>query len=62
MDPSATTWLYGRDRTSESLIGIGFAVIMSLLIPVPKPKEEEAPQKKMTGDENSRCLIEVSLI
>jgi uncharacterized membrane protein YgaE (UPF0421/DUF939 family) len=45
MDHSKTPWLYGRDRIIETLIGIGFAVLASLIIPVPKPKlkpEEQA--------------------
>ncbi len=38
MDHSDRPWLYGRNRIAETLIGIGFAVLMSLLIPVPKPR------------------------
>jgi uncharacterized membrane protein YgaE (UPF0421/DUF939 family) len=38
MDHSTRPWLYGWDRIAETLIGIGFAVLMSLVIPVPKPK------------------------
>jgi uncharacterized membrane protein YgaE (UPF0421/DUF939 family) len=36
MDHSGTPWLYGRDRIIETMIGIGFAVLMSILIRVPK--------------------------
>jgi len=39
MDHSDKPWLYGRDRIIETLIGIGFAVLMSLIIPVPKAKK-----------------------
>ena len=38
MDHSKTPWLYGRDRIVETVIGIGFAVLASLVIRVPKPK------------------------
>lgn len=44
MDHSDTPWIYGRDRIIETMIGIAFAVLMSLLIPVPKAKPEPAPQ------------------
>ncbi len=40
MDHSDMPWLYGRDRIMETLIGIGFAVLMSLIVPVPKGKKE----------------------
>jgi len=40
MDHSDTPWLYGRDRIIETLIGIIFAVLMSLIIPVPKGKKQ----------------------
>jgi uncharacterized membrane protein YgaE (UPF0421/DUF939 family) len=40
MDHSDTPWLYGRDRIIETIIGIGFAVLMSLIIPVPKAHKE----------------------
>jgi len=45
MDHSNQPWSYGRDRIVETIIGIGFAVVMSLLIPVPKEKPEPAPEK-----------------
>jgi uncharacterized membrane protein YgaE (UPF0421/DUF939 family) len=45
MDHSDKPWLYGRNRVLETLIGISFAVLMSLLIPVPKPAEEQIPAK-----------------
>ena len=44
MDHSKTPWAYGRDRILETLIGIGMAVVMSLAIPVPKPKTDSPPQ------------------
>jgi uncharacterized membrane protein YgaE (UPF0421/DUF939 family) len=40
MDHSETPWLYGRDRITETLIGIVFAVLMSLIIPTPKSKKQ----------------------
>jgi uncharacterized membrane protein YgaE (UPF0421/DUF939 family) len=46
MDHSSHPWSYGRDRFLETLIGVGFAVLMSLAIPVPKPK---AGAKTATG-------------
>lgn len=36
MDHSTRPWIYGRDRIIETLIGILAAVVMSLVIPVPK--------------------------
>jgi uncharacterized membrane protein YgaE (UPF0421/DUF939 family) len=45
MDHSSTPWQYGMGRISETLIGIGFAVLMSLLIPVPKSKPATADAK-----------------
>jgi len=48
MDHSQTPWLYGRDRILETVIGIGFAVLMSLAIPVPKPKAETTSDKVTT--------------
>lgn len=49
MDHSATPWLYGRDRIIETMIGIGFAVLASMLIPVPKPRPENKPMPQ-SGD------------
>lgn len=43
MDHSTRPWLYGRDRITETLIGIGFAVLASLIIPVPKTKPKVPP-------------------
>jgi uncharacterized membrane protein YgaE (UPF0421/DUF939 family) len=45
MDHSKTPWLYGRDRIIETVIGIGFAVLASLAIRVPKSKTEATFQK-----------------
>lgn len=45
MDHSKTPWLYGRNRIEETVIGIGFAVLMSLIIRVPKPKPDITPAK-----------------
>jgi len=45
MDHSTKPWLYGRDRIVETIIGIGSAVLMSLIIPVPKPKKETTPNQ-----------------
>jgi uncharacterized membrane protein YgaE (UPF0421/DUF939 family) len=49
MDHSTRPWLYGWDRITETLIGIGFAVLMSLLIPVPKQREMK-PAVRSDGD------------
>lgn len=49
MDHSTRPWLYGWDRITETLIGIGFAVLMSLVIPVPRPKEI-SPSERPHGD------------
>ena len=43
MDHSTRPWVYGWHRVAETLIGIGFAVLMSLVIPVPKPKSDAQP-------------------
>ena len=43
MDHSTRPWLYGWDRIAETLIGIGFAVLMSLVIPVPKSTGKPSP-------------------
>lgn len=51
MDHSGNPWIYGSDRILETLIGIGFAVLMSLAIPVPKTKAANVQASSTDGQE-----------
>jgi len=44
MDHSTRPWAYGWGRIVETSLGIGFAVVLSLVIPVPEPKQAEKPR------------------